>query len=353
MQLRFAHRRYRLKFKAPVRTAHGVWAEREGLLVRVESETGRVGYGDAPLIPWFGMADVEEAEAWLNTLAACVRSEDLARVPAQFACVRGALQAAAQNAGLNVCSENVTSGGTLQNLVSALEPRTHLHIAALLPAGRAALERARERADLGFRCFKWKVGVADVAEELPLLDDLLSVLPSGSRLRLDANGAWDRRRAERWLERCAERPIEFVEQPVAEDLSGVEDLLFGLAGDFPTPIALDESVVSDADLERWLGLGWPGLYVLKPSLLAEPEVRMAKLAKERAGVVFSSALETRIGAKRLLRLALSWGGEMRPVGAGVWPLFEDGRFDGPFAAPFFRLSDIETLNEEETWNALN
>ena len=36
-----------------------------------------------------------------------------------------------------------------------------------------------------------------------------------AKLRLDANGAWTLRQAERWLTRCAERLVEFVEQPVA------------------------------------------------------------------------------------------------------------------------------------------
>ncbi len=34
MKVRFQFRRYRLPFRAPVRTAHGTWAEREGLVVR-------------------------------------------------------------------------------------------------------------------------------------------------------------------------------------------------------------------------------------------------------------------------------------------------------------------------------
>jgi O-succinylbenzoate synthase len=302
----------------------------------VETEAGGVGYGEAAPIPWFGMAESAEAEQWLRSLDGVLRLEDLAHVPAELACVKSAFLAAVEGAA--------GYSGT---------PRAHVQMAALLPAGRAALDKAREHVDLGFRCLKWKVGVGDPADELAILDDLCGVLPEGARLRLDANGAWDRRRAERWLERCADRPVEFVEQPVAADQRGAEDLLLGLAQDFPTPLALDESVVSDADLELWLGLGWPGLYVLKTSLLGDPRARLERLAREKAGVVFSSALETRIGARRLLRLALEWPGEARAVGAGVWPLFEDARFDGPFAAPFFRLSELSTLNEEQTWNALS
>jgi O-succinylbenzoate synthase len=39
---------------------------------------------------------------------------------------------------------------------------------------------------------KWKVGVLDPDTELQLLEQLLEQLPDGAKLRLDANGSWDR-----------------------------------------------------------------------------------------------------------------------------------------------------------------
>ena len=227
-------------------------------------------------------------------------------------------------------------------------------LAALLPAGPASLGAAPVRADAGFRTFKWKVGAGDIDEELGVFDDLCGLLPQGSRIRLDANGAWDRRRAERWLERCAERPVEYVEQPsFGGSGSGEEDLLWGLAADYPTPIALDESLVGDADVERWLGDGWPGVYVVKPSLFADAPAVLARLAGAKAAVVFSSAFETAVGARHALELAFSWTGEGRAIGFGVWPLFEDARFDGPAAAPFIRWTDVQSINPEAAWSALS
>ncbi|MDR0352091.1 MAG: hypothetical protein LBI02_01610, partial [Opitutaceae bacterium] len=208
-----------------------------------------------------------------------------------------------------------------------------LMVAALLPAGRAAPGVAARRAGEGFRSFKWKVGVADVRDEWALLDDLLAVLPAGARLRLDANGAWGRRTAERWLGRCADLPwVEFVEQPVAAAPPGREtdagarskamDLLLGLAGDFPVPLALDESVASSRDVECWLDAGWPGLFVLKPALLGDVAGTLGRLRAAEGGggggggaqrggrVVFSSALETVVGARAALEWALRWTEKM-------------------------------------------
>ena len=43
----------------------------------------------------------------------------------------------------------------------------------------------------------------------------------------------------------------------------------------------------------------------------------------------------------------------RALGFGVWPLFADARFDGPYLAPFLRAEDVERINVEAVWNALS
>jgi O-succinylbenzoate synthase len=199
------------------------------------------------------------------------------------------------------------------------------------------------------------------------------------------------------------------------------DLLRGLAGDCPVPLALEESVANSRDVTRWLAAGWPGLFVLKPSLLGDVagtlgRLRAAGCDAQSGRVVFSSALETAVGARAALGWALRWeaerkdfrfsildsrlgatapaviqGGDVptgnrhgvvckrerqlpqsfrakrhacqienrkskilppRAVGFGVWPLFEDARFDGPEAAPFVHARDVRRLDGEAAWNAL-
>ncbi len=341
MRVRFQYRRYRLGFRAAVRTAHGVWSEREGVIVRVSDEADKAGFGEAACVPWFGTESADAAAAACGKFGEWIEADALAEVPAELACLRNAIAAA-----------RAELEGRIGNAVE-LGGKDYLGVAALLPAGAGALEAVRVKAEAGFRIFKWKVGVGDVADELGLLDDLCAVLPSGAKLRLDANGAWDRRKAERWLERCADRPVEFVEQPVAADARGAADTLLGLAADWPTPIALDESLVSAGDVERWIGAGWSGVWVVKTSLFGDVAGVLAQLEKAKASVVFSSALETAVGAKAALRWAFGWRGEARALGFGVWPLFVDARCDGPYAAPFLRAEDFCRIDAEAVWNAIN
>lgn len=366
MRLRFQYRRYRLPLRLAVRTAHGVMTDREGVLVRLEAvdqaaaSRGAVGLAEAAPVPGFGLESVDEIEAACRALGEWVEAETmlekagLQAAGSGLGCLRGALTAA--------LAEVARTLAVREGTLTTDDGRAgYLGVAALAPAGRAALREIASKADSGFRLFKWKVGVADVADELALLDDVCAALPDGAKLRLDANGAWDRRKAERWLERCADRPVEFVEQPIAADARGADDLLLGLAGDFPTPLALDESLVGERDVERWVGAGWRGVFVVKPSLLGDVSGALDLLARAKADVVFSSALETAVGARAALRTAFAWSNrsrtpeqkQPRALGFGVWPLYVDPRFDGPRAAPFLRFEDVERIDGEAIWTALS
>ncbi|EIP98114.1 o-succinylbenzoic acid synthetase [Opitutaceae bacterium TAV1] len=392
MSLKLEYSRYRLPFRVPLRTAHGLWSEREGLLLRLtdmsEPPAGptddpgnrpRTGFGEIAPIPWFGTETVDEAEALLRELGDRVNDATLDALPGRYACTHFALHSARAKCGVRNAACGLTEPASASPLSVPHPAPSALPVAALLPAGRLALTQIAPKAELGFRTFKWKVGAGDAADELALLDDVIAALPDGARLRLDANGAWDHRTAGRWLERAADRPVEFIEQPVSPAARGADDLLLGLAGDYPTPLALDESLVGATDAARWLSLGWPGIWVIKPALLGDPAGVLAQLAAAgvaREDVVFSSALETAVGARAVLELAFAWhagpppgaagapaaaGGSTgarpakpRALGFGIWPLFTGAHrdCDGLGELPFVRPRDPERLDAQAAWDHL-
>jgi O-succinylbenzoate synthase len=331
MEFRLAYRRYRLPFRAPVRTAHGAWPEREGLYVRVERPDGTVGFGEASPLRGSGAESADGDEVACRSLGDSFDEQALGRIPDGLCSLRGALRIA----------------------IEGYAPPRHrsLAVAALLRAGRAALAQAPLKAEAGFRVFKWKVGVGAADDEMAIFDDLIALLPSGSRFRLDANGAWSTRTAAKWLDRCADRPVEFVEQPVAPDLKGSEDQLRGLSADTPVPIALDESIASDRAVGVWMDAGWPGYFVIKPALLGDARAVLGRLAASKARVVFSSSLETALGARAALSAAFAWAGEPMALGFGVWPLFANPAFDGPAAVPLLRIEDVEKIDPLALWTA--
>lgn len=326
----FHFKRYCLPLRSVLRTAHGVWAEREGIIIRLEDEAGRVGYGEIAPIPWFGTETIVAAEEVCRKFGDRVAADVLTAVPERLGCVRFALAMAR--------AQSMAAAGPIR-----------LPVAALLPAGREAVKQLASKLEAGFLAFKWKVGVGAVDDELGVLDDLLANLPAHAKLRLDANGAWTSRQAERWLIRCAERPIEFVEQPLAPT---DEDGLLGLAGDYPVKLALDESIVRLAEARRWQGLGWRGIFVLKPALAGPLPELIAWIAATQADVVISSAIETVLGRSVILQAALSQRLTSRALGFGAGEIFGDRRWDGPMTGPLADASCLATNPGEELWNAL-
>lgn len=331
MLYRFSYRVWRRELRVSLRTAHGPWSEREGMLVRLEAEDGRVGFGEIAPIPWFGTETLTEAEEVCRALGAKVEDRVLDAVATRFGCVRFALAAAREQPPVP-------------------DPAVRLAVAALLPAGRAALAALPDRLAAGFLGLKWKVGVERAEEELAVLDDLLAQLPPYVRLRLDANGAWDRRTAGRWLAVCAERPVEFVEQPVNPcDL----DSLLGLATDYPVTLALDESVTSLASAREWQTRGWPGLFVLKPALAGPLPELVAWAQATRPDLVISSAIETALGRAQVLRAVLAHGLTKRALGVGIGPVFGDRRWDGPVTGALLDAAWCDSVSAEDLWNAMS
>lgn len=351
MVYNFSFRSYRLPLRTPLRTAHGWWAERDGIIVRLEDEQGRVGFGEIAPIPWFGTETLAEAGTVCGGFGAQIPAVVLDAVPERFGCVRFALAMARDEMergprarlGESKEQKNLPEGG-----LHALSAR--LPVAALLPAGPDVLPALALKLEAGFLAFKWKVGVGDVEDELGLLDDLLSRLPAYAKLRLDANGAWSRRQAAQWLERCADRPIEFVEQPVAP---AEEDTLLGLARDYPVTLALDESIVRLPEARRWQALGWPGVFVVKPALAGPLPELIAWIGQTKADVVFSSAIETALGRSVILQAALGHSLTTRALGFGVGEIFGDRRWDGPVLGPLADRGAIALNPGEAGWNALN
>jgi O-succinylbenzoate synthase len=182
---------------------------------------------------------------------------------------------------------------------------------------------------------KWKVATCDDRLERELLEHLLRRLPAGGRLRLDANGGWDRATAARWADRLASEPrLDWLEQPLAdEDLEGLTALSERL------PVALDESLALDPGLrDRWTG--WQ---VRRPALEGDPRPLLAALAAGRGHWMVSTAFETSVG-RRLVEhaAALQWRGPT-PAAPGLAPQWrpQGPLFDGDPAAAWAALAGGE------------
>jgi O-succinylbenzoate synthase len=304
MGRRFFFQSYQRSFVNPLRTARGAWATREGFIVRVADETG-VGYGEVAPLPEFGTESVEAAHAFLQRL---VQAPELA-------------QDAAALAALPCCAFALSTALTSLSARGAAARRDY-PVAALLPAGRAAISAARAKAAQGYSTFKWKIGVAPVEAEQALFCELIASLPAAARLRLDANCGLSVEGLEAWLHflQAHRTRIEYLEQPLPV---GEEAAMAHCAAASGIALALDESL-NGAQGARWLQAGaWSGPLVVKPALAGDARVLLQRLRPLAAQVVLSSVFETQVGVENALQLADQLPGLNRPIGFDTFGAFRD------------------------------
>jgi O-succinylbenzoate synthase len=361
--VRLAWRPFRLPLARPLVTAQGALTEKRGWLLRLEAEgpgdsnlsapslnatipgtpslsitsPGATGIGalssgqGAPACLGWG----EAAPLCFTTATAQERQRELAAAIRALgrALPRQALEASLPSLppelafalGLALAEADGLVGAAAGGWLAA--PPS----AVLLPAGEAAvaalaaaLDRPAEPLDrraeplgrtaaLPFTC-KWKVAAAGDDAERELLEQLLACLPAGSRLRLDANGGWDRATAWQWAERLADDPrLEWLEQPLAPaDLPGLQELAQRV------PVALDESLQHDPALRRH----WPGWQVRRPAVEGDPRPLLAALQQGGGGasaVVLSTAFETGIAQRLVGHLAALQSRGATPAAPGLAP----------------------------------
>ncbi len=300
VDFRFQYKPYEFRLLKPVKTSQGTLHARRGWLLRLEDPFGRCGWGEvSPLNPQHFKRCYELLVA-LNSKPTRRTLEDLVLSgPGPLAFGIGAAL------------------GEIDGLVGASTPWLEApYSAMLLSAGKKSLLEV----DLILSnilqlspplTVKWKVGVLSLDQELSLMEKLLDLLPSDSRLRLDANGGWDRRIARRWAAYLHnEARLEWFEQPLpVEDISGLRDLATHV------PIALDESLSVDNSLRQ----SWIGWQVRRPVVEGDPRILLNDLKEGRSYRMISTAFETGIGRRWVHHLAAIQQNGPTPTAPGLAP----------------------------------
>ncbi len=304
--LRLIWRPLSFPLAAPLRTAVCGLTHRQGWLLRMETAEGTCGWGEA-----FPLAAGSAEEAALESCALALRQlgPRLARadLERQLSGLHPAL-AFALGAALAELDGLVgpAAGGWRQAPPSAW----------LLPAGEEALPAARALLEAGAAALapptlKWKVGVYPADQEQAWYRELVGLLPPGGRMRLDANGGWDRAKAWSWAEVVRGDPaLDWLEQPLAP---ADEEGLLALAR--WVPVALDESLREHPELHH----SWPGWQVRRPSQEGDPRPLLRELQAGRPWLMVSTSFETGIGGRWLAHLAALQAAGPTPTAPGLAP----------------------------------
>jgi muconate cycloisomerase len=297
-----------LKKGMTTRTAHGDHVTSDYVIVRVRTDSGLEGLGEATVqARWSGETSAACASAVEGLIAPAlvgsdptavqrarlVMDRELKNNPFTKAAVEMALwDLAGKAAGVPVYR---LLGGKVRDVVP-----TKMMIGAFdIPRTRALAE---EFLASGVRCLKVKVGI-DLEGDVARVKAVREVAGPGVPITVDANCGWDVATARRALERLRAFELLVAEQPIAPGDNAAMAYLRHHAG---VPIMADESVWTPADAWNVLGARAADVVSVYPGKNGgiAASIEVANVARA-AGVVchMGSNLELGIASAAMLHLA--------------------------------------------------
>lgn len=340
------YRIYSRPFRIPLHTHHGQWTERQGIILKLSTEQGNTSFGEIAPLPWFGSETLEQAADLCQTIGPFPALTDLLSIPTAYPASQFGIESAVESLQTAIANQPESSHRTKVSSTGerSLAP-SYCH---LLPTGPAALTTWQQPWSEGIQAFKWKIGINRVHDELKVLETLIQRLPSAATIRLDANGGLSKDMACQWLEYCdrlnltsSSTPfpgnnlprgdsaitatIEFLEQPMPPDAF---DTMLELSHHYHTPIALDESVATLAQMKQCYSKEWRGIFVVKAAIAGSPNRLRRFCLKNDIDIVWSSVLETAIARQFITHhLIPTLPQSPRPIGFGVDQWFEPSPLD--------------------------
>ncbi|WP_309891767.1 o-succinylbenzoate synthase [Archangium sp.] len=320
----------RLEFIKPLKTARATYGAREGFVVKLRDEEGRLGQGEAMPLPEFGTESLSECERALNAHLCMLPlplgegwGEGLRTVPpaARHALEQALLDLQAQRQGV-----------PLSHLLCA-EARSEVQVNALLGAQtpEALAAEAHRAVSEGYETLKLKVAGRPVEEDEARLAAVRESVGPTIRLRVDANGAWKESEAGPALERLSRYDLELCEQPVAAE---EHEALVRLQEHAPCALAADESLTLPESLQFLLqSPATVKILVLKPMVLGGllPTLELARRAAKRGMEAYvTSSLDGVIARAGAAHLAAALPSGRYASGLGVGHLFANEPENHPF-----------------------
>ena len=297
-----------LKPGLTTKTAHGEHVTSPYVVVRVHTNEGIVGLGEATLSPrWSGETSPGCVAAIEGLIAPALIGED----PTQLSSLRRTIDGVIKlnpftKAAVEMALWDVTGKARGVSVSELLGGRLRERLLLKMVVGAfpvpAAVDLAKRFLVQGVRHLKVKVGL-DSQADVERVQAVREAAGPDVTLGIDANQGWSLPVAKQMLGVLDECNLSFIEQPIAaQDLDGLAEL----RGLTHVPIMADESVFTLADAWRLIRTRAVDLLAVYPGkqggIAATAEI--ANLATA-AGIACSigSNLELGVGAAAMLHVA--------------------------------------------------
>jgi o-succinylbenzoate synthase len=314
----------------PLVLAAGTVHRRRGFILRLVSDMGTVGHGEASPAYWLRDEPIERTARVLEQAAALrgCHADHLGPVVAAWR-----ERSCAAACALDTARLDLQARGRGVSAAALLGGRARPMPAAALVTDAdplAVWETVRTLAQRGYGCVKLKVGGGTIDTDAARIAAARRAGGPTLVIRLDANRAWPLHAARRAVATFARYEPALLEEPLASSDAGDWQQL---RRESPIPLALDESVGSERDLERFAAAA--AFLVIKAVRVGGPEATLSVAAvARRAGmrILVTDAIESSVGRALALHLAATLHEEGTAVGLGGARLLADDPL-GHAAAP--------------------
>ncbi len=244
-----------LPMRKPVQMAGETITTAENVLVRIESSTGLVGWGEAASAPTMTGETVASMMAAIAYMAAVLNGRPVEDLAGAMSAMDWRLYGnSGAKAAIEIALCDLLGRATGEPLYVTLGGKRRERIPVLAVIGStdpaADVEDALRRQRAGYRAFKIKVGLGAPLADASRTRLVCEALKSGDPdciVSADANQGFDVEAALAYVRAVGDCGLDFFEQPVAaHDIGGMARI----AAATTIPIGADEGIHSPNDIER-------------------------------------------------------------------------------------------------------
>ncbi len=289
--------KYSFPFAKPFITSKGIFNNREGIILLFEKDQIQA-FGEVAPLPGFSTESLEQIESVLTQNKEYLKEAFSAGDAKQIINVLDQIhQFPSLSFGLDTLWHDLMSKKVNQSLSEYLfdlkEGSVVCNSAVGIQSEKEIVSLIDRKKKEGFNTFKLKVG-KDINTEKSVLEFIRKTYPN-IKLRVDANQAWDKEIAAKYLNSLEYLDIEYCEQPVLA--SNIEDLMW-VKNRTTIKIAADESLGNKSRAKALIEQNYCDLIILKPALLGLfDNISVTKELAETHNieVVFTTSLDGIIG----------------------------------------------------------
>lgn len=252
------------KLKHPYTIAYDSFATAPNLIVRIETKSGLVGWGNAAPDPQVTGETIAMTNAVLaeEIIPAIIGRDaralaEIYEIGRQKALPAPAARAAIDMAVYDLFGQHVKL--PLHQLFGFARPQILTSMTLGIAAPEESVRHAREFVQAGFRSLKIKAGL-DWREDVERVKAIRQMVGNEISLRVDANQGYTVQQARAFLRGVQDCRIEFVEQPTpAKDLQALKSV----GESSPIPIMADEAALTAEDVFNLAANGMAAMVNLK------------------------------------------------------------------------------------------